>query len=497
MPDMTDQELAALKRCHLLLMLKQLCENELVEALKSVEELSFFQSDAPDLPILQTGTALDSEKLKGLIATIFQRQNSGESPFDDVTPITAQNLEIKPAFDPEDKKLLRRFEELGIICNSLAMLKVLRRVEKFANGDAAVLITGPTGCGKQLVAEAVHKLSPRKEGPFVDLNCAAISESLRASELFGIEKGTATGVDARKGKLELADTGTLFLDEIGDMSSEIQASLLKVIESGNVLPVGAKTERKVDVRFLSATNKNLENEIGKRNFRQDLLQRLRTLTLSIPPLDERRGDIHVLAMHFYRERSRDINLPFKLKPSDFSLLQHRSWKKGNVRELSGYVVNICVVVRANESGLSNRTQFRQIVADPEKYLDEGIPSKKDELLRRPSDWETLQIYVDTRFNMSETAIKLGIDRSTVIPRLSSVFLRLGNKFEYDVEAMFEYLKGLGYVNPWDSQKFKSAVGKQYDRVLNHLKNPRSKAPFYEDDAPFVERLRDLYSNSPS
>jgi two-component system nitrogen regulation response regulator NtrX len=224
-----------------------------------------------------------------------------------------------------------RYEMVG---RSFAVRQVLERVERVAPTDARVLITGENGTGKELVARAIHRLSPRANRPFVEVNCAAIPTELIESELFGHVKGSFTGAfEDRAGKFEVADGGTLFLDEIGDMSMTAQAKVLRALQEGIITRVGGSRPIKVDVRVLSATNKDLTEEIRAGHFREDLLYRLNVIPLHVPPLRERREDIPMLVQHFASVAIREAALaPKRFSDEALEMLQRMDWA-GNVREL--------------------------------------------------------------------------------------------------------------------------------------------------------------------
>ncbi|HEX2202031.1 MAG TPA: sigma-54 dependent transcriptional regulator [Longimicrobium sp.] len=231
-----------------------------------------------------------------------------------------------------------------IVGRSFALRQVLDRVEKVAPTDARVLITGENGTGKELIARAVHRLSPRSDAVFVEVNCAAIPSELIESELFGHMKGSFTGaVEDRAGKFELADKGTLFLDEIGDMSMAAQAKVLRALQEGIITRVGGAKPIKVDVRVLAATNKDLEEEIRQGRFREDLYYRLNVIPLHVPPLRERREDIPMLVQHFAQTIAKEAALkprPFSQEAAD--RLQRMDWP-GNVRELRNTVERLLIL----------------------------------------------------------------------------------------------------------------------------------------------------------
>jgi len=231
-----------------------------------------------------------------------------------------------------------------IVGRSRALERVLETVRRVAPTKAYVLITGENGTGKELVAREIHALSARSDGPFVEVNCAAIPHELIESELFGHEKGAFTGAHARRhGKFELADGGTLFLDEIGDMSLAAQAKVLRALEDGMIQRVGGSESIEVDVRVLAATNKDLEKEITEGDFREDLYYRLNVVPIHVPSLDERKEDIPLLVDHFSRAYCAENGLPEKaFEPEAIESLVARSWP-GNVRELRNTVERLVIL----------------------------------------------------------------------------------------------------------------------------------------------------------
>jgi two-component system, NtrC family, nitrogen regulation response regulator NtrX len=235
-----------------------------------------------------------------------------------------------------------------IVGRSYGVRQVLERVEKVAPTDARVLITGENGTGKELVARAIHRLSPRADEPFVEVNCAAIPSELIESELFGHMKGSFTGAtEDRAGKFELADGGTLFLDEVGDMSLAAQAKVLRALQEGVITRVGGQRSIQVDVRVIAATNKDLAGEIREGHFREDLFHRLNVIPLQVPPLRERRDDIPMLVQHFALRAMREAAIPPKsFTPESVELLQQMEWS-GNVRELRNTVERLLILTGGN------------------------------------------------------------------------------------------------------------------------------------------------------
>ncbi|CUU01738.1 DNA-binding transcriptional response regulator, NtrC family, contains REC, AAA-type ATPase, and a Fis-type DNA-binding domains [Candidatus Thermokryptus mobilis] len=235
-------------------------------------------------------------------------------------------------------------EKYGIYGESQAIKEIIAVIEQVAPTDITVLITGESGVGKELVARAIHGESKRANGPFVIVNSGAIPEGILESELFGHEKGAFTGaIETRKGYFEMADGGTIFLDEIGDMPMTTQVKILRVIETGEFMRVGSSQLRKVDVRVITATNKNLEDEVKRGNFREDLYYRLRSVNIYIPPLRERREDIPILFEKFVAEFCQKNKVAFAGITDDaMQVLISYHWP-GNVRELKNFVESILVL----------------------------------------------------------------------------------------------------------------------------------------------------------
>jgi DNA-binding NtrC family response regulator len=249
--------------------------------------------------------------------------------------LTLRNALRLDHLERENRELARYWsEELRLIGDTQPMKALRELIERAAPSDVPILILGENGTGKELVARAIHDLSPRRARPFVKLNCAAVPAELVESELFGHEKGAFSGaVDRRRGRFEQADGGTLLLDEIGDMPQAMQAKLLRVLQDGELTRVGGSAEIEVDVRVISATNRPVESLIASGAFREDLYYRISTLSLKVPALRERPADVPALARHFVDAAcGRNHWKPRRLSPAALELLQRQPWK-GNVREL--------------------------------------------------------------------------------------------------------------------------------------------------------------------
>src|SRR3984893_13394948 len=242
---------------------------------------------------------------------------------------------------------------VGIVGQSSALRQVLHLVEMVAASDATVLLLGETGTGKELIARAIHESSRRQKEPFLTLNCAAIPSSLFESELFGHERGAFTGAYMQKlGRLELADRGTLFLDEVGDMPLELQPKLLRALQERTYERVGSARAKRVDVRLVAATNRDLEEMVSERQFRSDLYYRLNVFPIRIPPLRERREDILLLVKHFTQKYAGRMGKLIEAVPTaTMQKLERWSWP-GNVRELENLVERSVIMTSGSTLALS-------------------------------------------------------------------------------------------------------------------------------------------------
>ena len=290
----------------------------------------------------------------------------------------------KAVFDnyEEDQHWQDIQRDVGILGNSEKIRQLIETIEQVGPTDISVLVTGESGTGKELVARAVHKRSRRRDQPLITVNCAAIPEGILESELFGHEKGSFTGAAGqRKGYFELAHKGSIFLDEIGELPPSIQVKLLRVLEEREFMRVGGTTLQSVDVRLIAATNRNLEEDVRKGSFRQDLYYRLNAININAPSLRERRQDVVALAKYFAAEFSRNNFIEFGgFSDSAFFLLQEYSWP-GNVRELRNLVEKVIVLERGRSIDDKILGKYLQVYDKYDKNLPILLDKPKDELER--------------------------------------------------------------------------------------------------------------------
>jgi len=315
--------------------------------------------------------------------------------------LLTENIEIKKTLGVEGE----------ILGQSKSIKSILELIDKVAPLDTRVLITGENGTGKELVARAIHKKSQRKDKPFIEVNCAAIPNELIESELFGHEKGSFTGaVTQRIGKFELANKGTIFLDEVGDMSPQAQAKVLRAIEDGKIERVGGGKKIDVDVRIISATNKELIEEIEKEKFREDLYHRLNVIPINVPPLRERKDDIPILAEAFSKEiTSRHKKPPVKFLDDAIKFLQEMSWS-GNVRELKNIIERIIIIIDKREIA---RSDIDLLLKPGQATMDNIIDESNSfqQFKERAEKAFILKQLNENNWNISKTAELLDIQRS--------------------------------------------------------------------------------------
>ncbi len=391
-----------------------------------MEVLEVVGKEMPEVPVIMISG-------HGTIETAVEATKLGAFDFIEKPPdLNRMLLTIRNALDRGELTVANRRmrqaieqyyegELTPIMGTSPAISRIKETIERVAPSEARVLITGEPGTGKELVAKWIHHLSPRKECPIVEVNCAAIPSELIESELFGHEKGSFTGATKqRTGKFEQADGGTLFLDEIGDMSLSAQAKVLRALQENKIQRVGGDRSIPVNVRVVAATNKNLLELIEENDFREDLYHRLSVILIHVPPLRERRDDIPIIARHFLDRLSRRNGMPGKrFAPDALERLKRYEWR-GNVRELNNVVERLIVLSETDEIG----------VRDVERYVQPGAAAADPivGLLDQYEDFSDFRdmaekIFIERKleqheWNISRTAEAIGIQRSHLYNKMN-------------------------------------------------------------------------------
>ena len=319
-----------------------------IELLKEIKEIS------PKTPVIIITAYGSGDRV--IKAMKYGAYEYVEKPFDIPRLIfiiedalkNSDTNELAPVKDFDKRKTAPFNPKETIVGESDSIKEVFKLIGRVATSDANILIVGESGTGKELVARAIHKYSDRAHKPFIAINCAAIPEPLLESELFGYEKGAFTGADKQKsGKFEEANGGTLFLDEIGDMSLSLQAKLLRILQEGTIEHLGSTKSLKVDARIVAATNRNLENDIITKTFREDLYYRLKVITISLPPLRMRKEDIPLLTQHFLIKHSKGGKKEtLTVPPESIKRLTDYQWP-GNIRELENVIKRAIILAKGN------------------------------------------------------------------------------------------------------------------------------------------------------
>ena len=393
--------------------------------MSGIEALDHIKGYNPAIPIIVM-TAYSSvesavEALKGGAYDYLIK------PFDfDVLKLSieraCEHAGLKAENDDLKARLQEDFDRPDIIGKSASMKALMDLLAMVAPSEATVLISGESGTGKELIARSLHDNSPRREGPLVTVNCAALAESLLESELFGHEKGAFTGADRRReGRFKQADGGTIFLDEIGETSPRMQAKLLRVLQEKEIQRVGSEAVLPVDVRVVAATNRDLEKDVTDGRFREDLFYRLNVVHLTIPPLRDRQEDIPLLAQHFlnhYARRNRKTVKGFA--PLAMDMLLKYGWP-GNVRELENAIERAVILV-SGEHLTDKHLPLRIVRQHPGHVPAEVAAPPATDGNRTLEDLEKDAIMATlaaTEGNKSETARRLGISRKTLHNKLKA------------------------------------------------------------------------------
>ncbi len=393
-----------------------------MDGLKVLEAIKRFDPDIEVIMISGHGTISDAVEAVKLGAYSFI-----EKPLERERLLLSvrQSLERREMLHKVrnlEKEYADRFEMVG---DTPTMKTIFQQIEKVAPTKGWVLITGESGTGKELVARAIHNNSPRHPRPFVKVNCAAIPEELIESELFGHEKGAFTGaIRTKQGEFERAHTGTIFLDEIGDMSLHAQAKVLRVLNTGEFSRVGGDRTIQVDVRVIAATNRDLQDEIRKSRFREDLFFRLNVIPLHLPPLRERREDIALLLDSFTRHFCQEYNYPTKsFTPTAMRQLCQYAWP-GNVRELKNLVERLVILSgeQIDVHDLPEDLKEKKAVVDIKALGNQTLKEVRDEVER---SYIMLKLQ-ENDWNISRTADVLGIERTNLHKKIKAYDLHRPN-----------------------------------------------------------------------
>lgn len=330
---------------------------------------------------------------------------------------------------PEDT-LRAKYEKLGLFGKSKAFVELLESINAAADTDVRVLLEGESGRGKELIARAIHKLSSRNDRPFIAIDCGAIPSKLIESELFGHVRGAFTGANTdRKGLLEEAHNGTLFLDEIASMPLEVQSKVLRVLQEGEIKPVGSNKSRRVDVRIIAASSSSLQKLVQHELFREDLYYRLYVYPITVPSLHERKLDIPRLANHFLKrfaqEQGKSIH---RFDPQLLAYMSAQPWQ-GNIRELENFVERLTTLTSKDASTITVsvlpqdlKKQFKKVVPQfdtSEKKLNDRLAEVEEEMIRRA--------LIDNDWNQSQAARVLGISEYTMRYKMSKLGIRRRNQ----------------------------------------------------------------------
>jgi len=386
--------------------------------ISGIESLKEIKTRQPDLPILIMTAYSDVKTAVEAIKSGAYDYLTKPLDFDDLRQTMNRVLDhaaLRHENRALQETLAAALDSGGIVSQSPSMRQVMQSLAAVAPSEATVLITGESGTGKELIARAIHNNSQRNKAPFIAVNCAALTEGLLESELFGHERGAFTGAEGRrKGRFQSADKGTIFLDEIGEISAAMQSSLLRVLQEREIQPVGSDQTIKVDVRILGATHRDLARDVEQGRFRQDLFYRLNVVTLHLPPLRERPEDIPVLAGYFLRKFAEKNHKQVKaFTPSAMRRLNAHSWP-GNVRELENAVERAVVLLTGEyveERDLPPVLQPGQA----EDAASIGVPSG---MTLEEMERQAIKAAIEAaNGNKSEAARRLGITRKTLHTKL--------------------------------------------------------------------------------
>ena len=405
-----------------------------------MELLQWCQAHCPQIPIVMiTAYATVESAVQALKSGAFDFITK---PFDQVELVTVVRKAVDTYVQRQKEPIAlfpttkagetARQESIGMIGTSPEMQEVFRMISKIAPSSSTVLILGESGTGKELVAYEVHRLSTRQDKPFIKINCAAIPATLIESELFGYERGAFTGaVTSKPGRFELANGGTLFLDEVGDMALEMQVKLLRVLQEHEFVPVGGVNTVRIDVRIITATNKDLEAEVKSGRFREDLYYRLNVVPVRLPPLRERRQDVETFVKTFLKEfNSRFTKSVSHIEPACLSALKHYDWP-GNIRQLENVIERMVLMsdggtLHVEELPSEISTAFTESDALVQGESPEDLSNFKELVRRRTQAIERELIeraLEETTGNVTRAAEKLGLSRKGLQLKLKELGIK--------------------------------------------------------------------------
>jgi len=407
--------------------------------ISGLELLTWIRNEGPEVPVIMMSAF-------GEVQDAVNAMKMGARDYL-VKPFDPEELSLRLKRIEEEQTLRKRVqvqeEEKGWIGESLSMQRIRTLVEKVAPTQSTVLITGESGTGKEVIAREIHRLSLRRNGPFVPVNLGGIPDTLVESELFGYERGAFTGADRRKeGMFEVASTGTLFLDEIGDMPIHLQVKLLRALQERKIQRLGGTSSIPIDVRIIAATNRNLESKVKEGTFREDLFYRLNVIRIHLPPLRERPEDIPLLAVHFLEKISRETGARVKqFSPEALEGLKNYPFP-GNVRELENLVERACILsegetIRLRDLGFpeTRGPVFNQSLAqsitpmNSDPSMPPGESNSLDDTARpktlRDLEKEAIQEALRrNNGNRTRTALELGFTRRTLLNKIKEYGIEL-------------------------------------------------------------------------
>ncbi|NQT97738.1 MAG: sigma-54-dependent Fis family transcriptional regulator [Candidatus Marinimicrobia bacterium] len=402
----------------------------------------------------------------------------------------------RTTFSAKEKEKFSEYKNVHeIVANSVEMLKVFNLIELFSNAKS-VLITGESGTGKELVAKALHRLSKRSEFELITKSCGCFTHELIMTELFGYKKGAFTGAVIDKvGLVTKANNSTLFLDEIGELPIQSQPPFLRVVEYGEFSLVGDEDVHKVNFHLITATNKDLKEEIEKKNFRLELYHRIIEGHIHIPPIRNRKEDIPLICEYHFEKNLRETNpIAFdhiknnlKVTMKIFDQLSDCYWD-GNVRQIINHINRAIHIIDRLGNKLTKQ-MLRRIIKDPAKYIEDMVSDEENETLIKTEDWEVIKVYISMGFSKSETAKKCQMSRPTLNKKIYSICLKLWSEYHSDFEKMIEYLVIENILHKEHIAEFRE----NYNNHLLKMKAPDFRN-YYKSDIVLLKELHNSEKN---